>query len=164
MREKIIRYEPAGRGILSIKDAFYLAGSSSCLSPSLIPLSTYYPLLRLPLTFLRFPAPVIIYRALPSSARPFVILTALLARADTSRQPTTTYYSKVISLSRHRSASPAPTPTPYPCLSRLPACLPALLPPPPLRAAPRPVVIRGDEPAGRFYAAIYGPYVARPAN
>lgn len=31
MREKIIRYEPAGRGILSIKDAFYLAGSSSCL-------------------------------------------------------------------------------------------------------------------------------------
>lgn len=31
MREKIIRYEPTGRGILSIKDAFYLAGSSSCL-------------------------------------------------------------------------------------------------------------------------------------
>ena len=29
MREKIIRYEAAGRGILSIKDAFYLTGSSS---------------------------------------------------------------------------------------------------------------------------------------
>lgn len=29
MREKIIRYEATGRGILSIKDAFYLTSSSS---------------------------------------------------------------------------------------------------------------------------------------
>lgn len=46
MREKIIRYEPAGRGILSIKDAFYLTGSSSCLalaSPLVLPTAATLP-------------------------------------------------------------------------------------------------------------------------
>lgn len=43
MREKITRYEAAGRGILSIKDAFYLAVSSS---PSYDPPSSSWPLPR----------------------------------------------------------------------------------------------------------------------
>lgn len=40
MRKKIIRYEAAGRGILSIKDAFYLTGSSS---PPVIHLPSSFP-------------------------------------------------------------------------------------------------------------------------
>lgn len=70
MREKIIRYEPAGRGILSIKDAFYLAGSSSCLLA--LPRSLRHP--PLPLSPL-LPPPVIIsllrsslFWSLPSSS------------------------------------------------------------------------------------------------
>ena len=56
MREKIIRYEAAGRSILSIKDAFYLTGSSSPpvihLLCSLLPLfcGTLLPSLSLPLS------------------------------------------------------------------------------------------------------------------
>jgi len=110
--------------------------------------SFYHPLLRLRLTVYPPPPPLPCPRDhLPRSSlfrsslrHP---LRALLARADTSRQPTTTYYSKVISLSRHRSFPPSPR------LSISPTCLPVSSSRP--RAAPRPVVIRGDEPAGRFY-------------
>lgn len=90
MREKIIRYEPAGRGILSIKDAFYLAGSSSCLFA--LPRSLRHP----PLPLSSPPPWSSAFFALLSSG-PF--LRHPLRCADTSQQPTTSYYSKVISLS-----------------------------------------------------------------
>lgn len=76
MREKIIRYEPAGRGILSIKDAFYLAGSTSCLalplpdpSPPSVPSppfswsvwsSTFFTLPPSGRSYLRHPFPLLI--------------------------------------------------------------------------------------------------------
>lgn len=95
MREKIIRYEPAGRGILSIKDAFYLAGSSSCLLA--LPQSLCHP-------------PLPLRDHLPSSLSsllvpPFVILFA----AQTRRSNLLPRITQRLFLSRHRSARSLPS-------------------------------------------------------
>ena len=101
MREKIIRYEPAGRGILSIKDAFYLAGSSSCLLA--LPRSLCHP----PLTS---PLPP------PSSSSAFFILLSLLIppfvilfAAQTRRSNLLPRITQRLFLSRHRSARSLPS-------------------------------------------------------
>lgn len=98
MREKIIRYEPAGRGILSIKDAFYLAGSSSCLLAPPVPS---------PPSSFSLPSP---RDHLPSSlfsplVPPFVILFA----AQTRRSNLLPRITQRLFLSRHRSAHSLPS-------------------------------------------------------
>lgn len=145
MREKIIRYEPAGQGHPVHQGRLLSCWLLLVPLPSLIPSS--YPSTP-PLAY-----PLVIIYLLPRSSlfwsSPFVIRSSplLVRRADTSRraQPTTTYYSKVISLSRHRSARHA-----SPCL------------PPLLLVPPRVLVIRGDEPAGRSYRVIQS--VRRPTG
>lgn len=79
MREKIIRYEATGRGILSIKDAFYLASSSSP------------PVIHLPRS------PLLLF---PGTLSPPPTSSHLADHADTSQQPATSCYSKVISPDR----------------------------------------------------------------
>lgn len=100
MREKIIRYEPAGRGILSIKDAFYLADSSSCLL-------AFPPIPSSPTSFHPPPPP---RDHLPSSlfsllVLPFVILFA----AQTRRSNLLPRITQRLFLSRHRSARSLPS-------------------------------------------------------
>lgn len=102
MREKIIRYEPAGRGILSIKDAFYLAGSSSCLFA--LPRSLRHP--PLPLSPLppspRDHQPSSLFSLLVPS---FVILFA----AQTRRSNLLPRITQRLFLSQHRSARSLPS-------------------------------------------------------